>query len=155
MREGLWNQICMANIHLMGSTTQSQGRWTYSCIHIATCWLNALISSTRQETAASQYLGTKFGVTVNLTTKFYAGLARVGIIYSWAHAKACAFYQWIPISGKQGWDSFKQRIEECSYHALNDADMRKDWEASFKGMTVHLHTSYWGAAAVTRSYCDW
>jgi hypothetical protein len=44
-----------------------------------------------KEMAASQYLGTKFGVTVNLTTKFYAELAREGIIYSWAHAKA--FYQ--------------------------------------------------------------
>lgn len=75
-----------------------------------------------KEMAASQYLGTKFGVTVNLTTKFYAELAREGIIYSWAHAKA--FYQWIPISGKQGWDSFKQRIEECIYHSY----ALKTWE---------------------------
>ena len=54
----------------------------------------------KEEEAALQHLGQQ------------AELAREGVEYSWAHAKA--FYRQLPVSRKRGRENFKQLVRDCT-----------------------------------------
>ena len=66
----------------------------------------------KEEETALQFLGTQLGMKVQLTPKFHAEFAGVGVEYCWAHAKA--YYRRVPISRKRGRKNFKQLVKECT-----------------------------------------
>jgi hypothetical protein len=88
-----------------GEVLEGAEDWSLKCL-MASCLDFA------QEMTVLQHVGSKLGVSLIITPKFHAKLAREGIEYSWGVTKGV--YRWKPLNSKRSKESFKALVHECT-----------------------------------------